>query len=229
MARRFAPRHRAGVDERRLSGAKRRPSLRSNVTATRRLRRPTWSRQSLTALTLPRGVTFNSGSLGNIKERDAMQPMDQKQIVLMKEQATSEVKEVLDQLENDYPGVTEGMATALGSGVGAAGSLAALYGLGVTGLSAAGITSGLAAAGSIVGGGMVAGIGVLAAPIALLGIGAYAIAKKRKNAKLAAALGAAIRKLYDIQARLMQNAEYFKEEITGIKAAIDLLAKKKPA
>ena len=158
-----------------------------------------------------------------------MQPMDQKQIVLMKEQATSEVKEVLDQLENDYPGVTEGMATALGSGVGAAGSLAALYGLGVTGLSAAGITSGLAAAGSIVGGGMVAGIGVLAAPIALLGIGAYAIAKKRKNAKLAAALGAAIRKLYDIQARLMQNAEYFKEEITGIKAAIDLLAKKKPA
>ena len=60
-----------------------------------------------------------------------MQPMDQKQIVLMKEQATSEVKEVLDQLENDYPGVTEGMATALGSGVGAAGSLAALYGLGV--------------------------------------------------------------------------------------------------
>jgi len=158
-----------------------------------------------------------------------MQPIDQKQIERMKEQATSEVKEVLDQLENDYPGITEGMATALGSGVGAAGSLAALYGLGVTGLSAAGITSGLAAAGSIVGGGMVAGIGVLAAPVALLGVGAYAIAKKMKNAKLAAALGTAIRKLYEIQERLMQNAEYFKEEIASIKAAIDLLTKKKPA
>lgn len=147
----------------------------------------------------------------------------------MKNQATREVKAALDELENDYPGVTEGMATALASGAGAAGSLAALYGLGVTGLSAAGITSGLAAAGSLVGGGMVAGIGVLAAPIALLGIGAYAIAKKKKNAKLAAALGAAIRKLYEIQERLMQNAEYFKEEIAGIKAAIDLLTKKKPA
>jgi hypothetical protein len=158
-----------------------------------------------------------------------MQPIDQEQIECMKMQATSEVKEVLDQLENDYPGVTEGIATVLGSGVGAAGSLAALYGLGVTGLSAAGITSGLAAAGSIVGGGMVAGIGLLAAPIALLGVGAYAIAKKMKNAKLAAALGTAIRKLYEIQERLMQNAEYFKEEIAGIKAAIDLLTKKKPA
>lgn len=158
-----------------------------------------------------------------------MQPIDQEQIERMKMQATSEVKEVLDQLENDYPGVTEGVATVLGSGVGAAGSLAALYGLGVTGLSAAGITSGLAAAGSIVGGGMVAGIGVLAVPIALLGVGAYAIAKKMKNAKLAVALGTAIRKLYEIQERLMQNAEYFKEEIAGIKAAIDLLTKKKPA
>jgi len=157
-----------------------------------------------------------------------MLPIDQEQIGFMKEQATSEVKEVLDKLENDYPGLTEGMATALGSGVGAAGSLAALYGLGVTGLSAAGITSGLAVAGSLVGGGMVAGIGVLAAPIALLGVGAYAIAKKWKNTRLAAALGTAIRKLYEIQERLMRNAEYFKEEIAGIKAAIDLLAKKKP-
>ena len=56
---------------------------------------------------------------------------------------------------------------ALGAGGGAAISFAALYSLGVTGLSAAGITSGLAAAGAIVGGGMVAGIGVLAAPVVL--------------------------------------------------------------
>jgi hypothetical protein len=158
-----------------------------------------------------------------------MQNLDHDEIEQMKNQATREVKAVLDELENDFPGITEGMATALASGVGAAGSLAALYGLGVTGLSAAGITSGLAAAGSIVGGGMVAGIGVLAAPIAILGVGAYAVAKKRKNAKLATALGIAIKKLYEIQERLMKNAEYFKEEIAGIKAAIDLLTKKKPS
>jgi hypothetical protein len=158
-----------------------------------------------------------------------METLDRAEIEQIKNQATREVQKVLNELENDYPGITEGLATALGSGVGAAGSLAALYGLGsVTGLSAAGITSGLATAGSIVGGGMVAGIGVLAAPIAILGVGAYAIAKKKKNAKLAAALGVAIKKLYEIQERLMQNAEYFKEEIAGIKATIDLLTKKKP-
>lgn len=157
-----------------------------------------------------------------------MQHFDSNEIEQMKKQATREVKTILDKLENDYPGITEGMATALGSGIGAAGSLAALYGLGVTGLSAAGITSGLAAAGSIVGGGMVAGIGVLAAPIALLGVGAYALVKKKKNVKLAAALGTAIKKLYEVQERLMKNAEYFKEEIAGIKAAIELLTKKKP-
>lgn len=67
-----------------------------------------------------------------------------------------------------------------GSGVGAAASFGALYTLGTTGVSAAGITSGLATAGSIVGGGMVAGIAVLAAPVAVLGIGGYAIVKHKK-------------------------------------------------
>jgi hypothetical protein len=158
-----------------------------------------------------------------------MSSMDQADINRTKQEATQEVKRVLDQLENDYPGVTEGMATALGSTTGAAGSLAALYFLGSTGLSAVGITSGLATAGALVGGGMVAGIGVLAAPIALLGVGGYALMKKRKNAQLAAALGQAIKKLYDIQERLVRNAEFFKEEIAGVKAAIDMLTRKKPA
>jgi hypothetical protein len=99
----------------------------------------------------------------------------------------------------------------------------------VVGLSASGITSELAAAGALVGGGMVAGIGVLAAPVAILGVAGYAIAKKRKSAKVAAALGQAISKLYDIQSHLITNAEYFKEEIAGIKVAIDMLTKKKVA
>ena len=62
--------------------------------------------------------------------------------------------------------IPEVLAGALGAGIGGVGSFAALYGLGVVGLSAAGITSGLAAAGAIVGGGMVAGVFVLAAPVA---------------------------------------------------------------
>ena len=51
--------------------------------------------------------------------------------------------------------IPEVLSGALGAGIGGIGSFAALYGLGTVGLSAAGITSGLAAAGSIVGGGMV--------------------------------------------------------------------------
>lgn len=158
-----------------------------------------------------------------------MSELNKDDVERMKKEATQEVQCVLNELENDYPGITEGLSTALGSGLGAAASFGALYGLGVTGVSAAGITSGLAAAGSIVGGGMVAGIGVLAAPVALLGVGAYAIAKKRKNARLAAALGTAISKLYAIQDRLLANSEYFKDEIAAIKATIELLGKKKPA
>lgn len=157
-----------------------------------------------------------------------MEEMDAKQIEQMKERAQRDVANALENLEKDHPGITEGMAAAIAGGAGAAGSFVALSMLGYSGLSAAGITSGLAAAGSIVGGGMVAGTFVLAAPIAILAVGGFAIAKKRKNAKLAAALAVTIKSLYEVQERLMQNAEYFKEEIAGIKAAIDLLTRKKP-
>ena len=54
----------------------------------------------------------------------------------------------------------------------------------VVGLSAAGITSGLATAGSIVGGGMVAGIFVLAAPVAVLAAGGVGLASYLKNKQL---------------------------------------------
>lgn len=77
--------------------------------------------------------------------------------------------------------ISEVLAGALGAGIGGVGSFAALYGLGVTGLSAAGITSGLAAAGAIVGGGMAAGLFVLAAPIAALAAAGAGIALHRKN------------------------------------------------
>lgn len=72
----------------------------------------------------------------------------------------------------------------LGAGIGGVGSFAALYGLGTVGLSAAGITSGLAAAGSIVGGGMVAGVFVLAAPAVVLAAGGVGLASHLKNKQL---------------------------------------------
>lgn len=79
--------------------------------------------------------------------------------------------------------IPEVLGGALGAGIGGVGSFAALYGLGTVELSAAGITSGLAAAGSIVGGGMVAGVFVLAAPVAALtavGVGTAAHLKNKQ-------------------------------------------------
>ena len=80
--------------------------------------------------------------------------------------------------------IPEVLAGALGASIGGVGSFAALYGMGVVGLSAAGITSGLAAAGGIVGGGMVAGVFVLAAPVALLAAGGVLLASDLKNKQL---------------------------------------------
>ena len=80
--------------------------------------------------------------------------------------------------------IPEVVAGALGAGIGGVGSFAALYGLGTVGVSAAGITSGLAAAGSIVGGGMVAGIFVLAAPVAVLAAGGVGVSVHLKNKQL---------------------------------------------
>lgn len=154
--------------------------------------------------------------------------MDNQDIKQEREKAAHEINVVMKQLEKDYPGALEGLGAALGATAGGAGSFAALYLAGTTGLSAIGLTTGLATVGSIVGGGMLAGIGVLAAPVAILGIGGYALAKKRKNAKHAAALATAIGKLYDIQSRLMKNAEYFRDELAQVKATIDFLKNRKP-
>lgn len=81
--------------------------------------------------------------------------------------------------------LSEILAGAVGVGVGAGISFAALYlGGSVVGLSAAGITSGLAAAGALIGGGMVAGLAVLAAPAAILGGLAVGTTSHFKNKKL---------------------------------------------
>ena len=76
----------------------------------------------------------------------------------------------------------EVFSTVLGGTSGAGVSFLALYTAGTVGLSAAGITSALAAAGSIIGGGMVAGVFVLAAPIVgLAGVGTLAAKQIKKK------------------------------------------------
>ncbi len=145
----------------------------------------------------------------------------------MDTQVGKEIKSIMTQLESDAPGVTEGLGTLIGSTAGGAISLTALSTLGISGLSAAGITTGLATAGSIIGGGMVAGIGVLAAPIALLGLGGYALAKRRKKARMLSALNVAIEKLYAIQTRLKNNAERFREELGALTSLVEGLRMRK--
>ena len=80
--------------------------------------------------------------------------------------------------------IPEVLAAALGAGIGGVGSFAALYGLGVVGLSAAGIASGLAASGTLIGGGMAAGVFVLAAPAVLLAATGVGVASHLKNKQL---------------------------------------------
>lgn len=83
--------------------------------------------------------------------------------------------------ESSIPEILGGV---VGAGAGAVVSFAALYGLGIVGLSAAGITSGLAAAGAIVGGGMAFGVVVLAAPVAVGAITCTAIVSSIRNKQL---------------------------------------------
>lgn len=73
---------------------------------------------------------------------------------------------------------------ALGAGAGGAVGFAGLYFAGQTGLAASGITSALAAAGALVGGGMVAGIGVLAAPAVILSGAGYAVVRNIRGRKV---------------------------------------------
>ncbi|MEF9922361.1 MAG: hypothetical protein RR769_05530 [Anaerovoracaceae bacterium] len=87
--------------------------------------------------------------------------------------------------------IPEVLCGVLGAGVGGVVSVAALYGLGTVGLSAIGISSGLAAAGgtasAIVGGAlspMVVGIFVLALPVAGLAAGGVGLASHLKHKQL---------------------------------------------
>ena len=149
----------------------------------------------------------------------------------MKRKAQRDVKAVRDQTDRDVPGVLKSVATAGGSAALGGGliSLPVLwFGGSVTGLSAAGISSGLAAAGGCLAAvlrgvvsPMVAGVGVLAAPVVALGVSGYAIASamKSRDTKPVVKLGHAIQELKTIEARLKPPRQ-FKSEIAEIKTHI---------
>jgi hypothetical protein len=72
---------------------------------------------------------------------------------------------------------SEKLGTVSGGALGFSGITATVSALGVPGLSAAGITSGLAGLGSLVGGGMIVGVSVAAAIPIVAGAAGYAIIK----------------------------------------------------
>lgn len=120
---------------------------------------------------------------------------------------------------SDIPDVFGAFA---GAGVGGGIGFGLLSTLGVSGMSAAGITSGLATAGSIVGGGMAAGVSVLAAPAVVLGVGGYALLSKYKRNKLKqtkeALLQEAIIKQNAIIEELKKNLESTNERTEYLKS-----------
>ena len=148
----------------------------------------------------------------------------------MKAEADQNVKAVLRQLHKDQPEVFKKVVgTAGGTALGSMVSLTALsLGGPIAGLSAPGITGGLAAAGALVGGGMAVGLGVLAAPVVALGVGGYAIAStiKSRGTKPVMTLGEAIQNLKTIKAHL-KPTRYFRSEIAQIDDYIKKLERQK--
>ena len=90
----------------------------------------------------------------------------------------------------------------------------------VAGLSAAGITSGLAAAGALVGGGMAAGVAVLAAPAVILGSVGVGVASHLKNKKLREAKNIIYKNALAKQTAIMKA---LKEESDADKERLDYL------
>ena len=96
-------------------------------------------------------------------------------------------KEIVDSIgKGTFSGVIQVLAAILGAAAGGGISFAALYFLGSDGLSATGITSGLARAGKLVGGGMVPGIFVMALPIVVLSGAGVGLISYMQNKKLKA-------------------------------------------
>ena len=132
-------------------------------------------------------------------------------------------------------GIPEILGAVGGVGGGAAAGAGILFASAAQGtVGAAALTSGLATAGSIVGGGMLVGIGVVAAPAVILSVGGYWLLSKRNKNKLAEAkeiaLQDAVRKrdalLLELKSRNAHNVsriEYLNRLMAQLLATIDNL------
>jgi hypothetical protein len=122
----------------------------------------------------------------------------------------AEVDRMLDQEKNAevVKAITEVAGVAAGGAAGGAGGIAAVYFAGLVGFSGAGITSGLAAIGALVGGGMLAGIAlVAAAPVVLAGGGFFA-ARYLRN-----------KKFNEARAKLREHAQARREFLENLMGA----------
>lgn len=130
----------------------------------------------------------------------------------------------------------EVLGAVLGAGTGGVGSFMMLYTIGTVGLGAAGITSGLAGAGAlastVVGGAispMVAGVFVLAAPVAILSVGGYATfnyAKKKKLDQEKTRLYQEALKKHDaIQKEMNREVNYSKQRLDYLNSLVILLSR----
>lgn len=113
----------------------------------------------------------------------------------------------LDLLDAEVEGRGDVAGAAVGAGVGGAAAFGALYGLGTTGLGAVGVSSGLAAAGALVGGGVMAGVGVLAAPVAVLAAGGFAVARHRRRRRVATLQSQVLAKAVTRQSEVLRCLE----------------------
>lgn len=119
--------------------------------------------------------------------------------------------------------VPPSVGAVAGVGVGAVSGWGILtFGAKAGTVGAAAITSGLAAAGHVIGGGMMLGIGVVAAPAVILGVSGYAYLAKKKRDKLRvekeALLQEALRKHDGILRALQEEAAATRDRLELLRA-----------
>ncbi|MBL6990232.1 MAG: hypothetical protein ISR65_10660 [Bacteriovoracaceae bacterium] len=153
-----------------------------------------------------------------------MPHLKQSEINKIKSETSAKMQATLRELEHDVPSLAEGAGAVAGAALGGAGSLFVISRAGmVPGLSNAGINSGIAAIGGIIGGGAAVGVSIMMAPVAALGVGGYYLMKKQKIKQQKASLSKAISSLYHLQKILMEDVDDFRKEIIGLKVLIQSL------
>jgi len=134
-----------------------------------------------------------------------------------KEETNRVIATILGELEKELPEETELLWAFAGGLLGAGAALAMLFFFGkVTGLSAPGITSGLAALGSFLGGGMFTGLCLLLLPAPLFAIAGYTLARARNRMQILRATRDAAENLDALRKELARETHLFTEELRAL-------------